>query len=236
MSATLELARELIRRPSVTPDDAGCQDLMTERLVDSGFRIEPMPSGEVKNLWARRGDTGPVLCFAGHTDVVPAGAPERLDLAPLRADHPRRAPLRTRRRGHEGLTRGHGDGRGGLHPRAPGPPRIHRLPHHQRRGRRGGGRDGAGGGAAARAGRGGRLCTGRRALESCAARRHHQERPPGQPQRLSHRTRQAGSRGLPPSRRQPLPSRRAGAGRPVRRANGTRATHTSRPPACRSPT
>jgi succinyl-diaminopimelate desuccinylase len=73
MSATLDLARELIRRPSVTPDDAGCQDLMAERLAASGFRIEPMPSGEVRNLWARRGSAAPVLCFAGHTDVVPPG-------------------------------------------------------------------------------------------------------------------------------------------------------------------
>ena len=55
MSATLELARELIRRPSVTPVDAGCQDLMAERLAAIGFRIEPMPFGEVTNLWARRG-------------------------------------------------------------------------------------------------------------------------------------------------------------------------------------
>ncbi len=55
MSPTLELARELIRRPSVTPDDAGCQALMAERLATLGFRIEDMPFGEVANLWARRG-------------------------------------------------------------------------------------------------------------------------------------------------------------------------------------
>ena len=73
MSPTLELACELIRRPSVTPDDAGCQDLMAERLAALGFRIEPMPFGEVTNLWARRGDSGPLLCLAGHTDVVPPG-------------------------------------------------------------------------------------------------------------------------------------------------------------------
>jgi succinyl-diaminopimelate desuccinylase len=73
MSPTLELARELIRRPSVTPEDAGCQALIAERLAPLGFRIEPMPFGEVTNLWARRGDTGPLLCLAGHTDVVPPG-------------------------------------------------------------------------------------------------------------------------------------------------------------------
>ena len=73
MSATLDLARELIRRPSVTPDDAGCQALMAERLAAVGFHVEPMPVGEVTNLWARRGSSGPLLCLAGHTDVVPPG-------------------------------------------------------------------------------------------------------------------------------------------------------------------
>lgn len=73
MSPTLELARALIRRPSVTPEDAGCQALMAERLAAIGFSIEPMPFGEVTNLWARRGDSGPLLCLAGHTDVVPPG-------------------------------------------------------------------------------------------------------------------------------------------------------------------
>ncbi len=73
MSATLDLARDLIARPSVTPDDAGCQDLIAERLAAAGFRIEPMPFAEVTNLWARRGDAEPLLCLAGHTDVVPPG-------------------------------------------------------------------------------------------------------------------------------------------------------------------
>ena len=70
---TLDLALELIRRPSVTPEDQGCQALMAERLAAAGFTIESMPFGEVTNLWARHGSGGPVLCFAGHTDVVPAG-------------------------------------------------------------------------------------------------------------------------------------------------------------------
>jgi succinyl-diaminopimelate desuccinylase len=73
MSLALELARELIRRPSVTPEDAGCQDLIAERLAAIGFRTEPMPFGKVQNLWARRGDSSPLLCLAGHTDVVPPG-------------------------------------------------------------------------------------------------------------------------------------------------------------------
>lgn len=73
MSATLELAKDLISRRSVTPADEGCQALMCERLAAIGFRIEPLPFGEVSNLWARRGDASPLFCFAGHTDVVPTG-------------------------------------------------------------------------------------------------------------------------------------------------------------------
>lgn len=73
MSTTLDLACDLIRRPSITPADAGCQDLLAARLAAIGFAIEPMPCGEVANLWARRGTAGPLFCFAGHTDVVPSG-------------------------------------------------------------------------------------------------------------------------------------------------------------------
>jgi len=73
MKETLDFACELIRRPSVTPDDAGCQQLLADRLRAAGFAVEVLRFGEVTNLWARRGTTGPVLCFAGHTDVVPAG-------------------------------------------------------------------------------------------------------------------------------------------------------------------
>lgn len=69
----IALLAELIRRPSVTPDDAGCQALLAERLEALDFRIEPMRFGDVDNLWARRGTSDPVLCFAGHTDVVPPG-------------------------------------------------------------------------------------------------------------------------------------------------------------------
>ncbi|AGA90778.1 succinyl-diaminopimelate desuccinylase [Thioflavicoccus mobilis 8321] len=73
MSATLDLARDLIARRSVTPADAGCQERLAERLAALGFRIEPLPFGPVTNLWARRGEAGPLFCFAGHTDVVPPG-------------------------------------------------------------------------------------------------------------------------------------------------------------------
>lgn len=70
---TLTLARELIRRPSVTPDDAGCQAIIGERLAAAGFAVEHLPFGEVSNLWARLGDSAPLVVLAGHTDVVPTG-------------------------------------------------------------------------------------------------------------------------------------------------------------------
>jgi succinyl-diaminopimelate desuccinylase len=73
MSATLELTHDLIARPSVTPADEGCQELMARRLSALGFRVERLRYGNVDNLWARRGEDGPLLCFAGHTDVVPTG-------------------------------------------------------------------------------------------------------------------------------------------------------------------
>ncbi|HET7672474.1 MAG TPA: M20/M25/M40 family metallo-hydrolase, partial [Burkholderiales bacterium] len=72
-AAALELAKELIARRSITPEDGGCQDLIAARLARAGFRCEPMRFGEVANLWARRGTQSPVVCFAGHTDVVPTG-------------------------------------------------------------------------------------------------------------------------------------------------------------------
>ncbi len=75
-SATLDLAVDLIRRPSVTPDDAGCQQLMMSRLEALGFKGESMRFDDTDNLWARKGSDGPVLAFAGHTDVVPTG-PEK---------------------------------------------------------------------------------------------------------------------------------------------------------------
>jgi succinyl-diaminopimelate desuccinylase len=72
-SPTLELAQALIRRPSVTPDDAGCQSLLGERLARAGFSNETMVFEDVTNLWSRRGEAAPLLVFAGHTDVVPPG-------------------------------------------------------------------------------------------------------------------------------------------------------------------
>jgi succinyl-diaminopimelate desuccinylase len=72
-AATLELASELIARPSQTPDDAGCQAILSARLGGAGFRCETLVSNGVTNLWARRGSAPPLVCFAGHTDVVPSG-------------------------------------------------------------------------------------------------------------------------------------------------------------------
>jgi succinyl-diaminopimelate desuccinylase len=73
MSATLELAQALIARASVTPDDAGCLDLIGQRLTPLGFTLERIDHGGVANLWARRGSAAPLVCLAGHTDVVPTG-------------------------------------------------------------------------------------------------------------------------------------------------------------------
>lgn len=74
MNDTLDFACDLIRRSSVTPDDAGCQALLADRLRRAGFTVETLQFGAVTNLWARRGTAAPVLCFAGHTDVVPPGS------------------------------------------------------------------------------------------------------------------------------------------------------------------
>ena len=73
MSKTLALAKLLISKSSVTPDDKGCQALMIDRLNKIGFTVQVLKFGEVDNFWAVRGDSGPVFAFAGHTDVVPAG-------------------------------------------------------------------------------------------------------------------------------------------------------------------
>ncbi len=83
MSRTLELAKDLISRQSVTPEDAGCQDLMAKRLEKIGFNITHLKNGDVKNLWARRGTEAPLFVFAGHTDVVPTGPEENWTYPPF---------------------------------------------------------------------------------------------------------------------------------------------------------
>ena len=83
MSQALELTRDLIARRSVTPADEGCQHLLAQRLAGIGFLIEPLNFGDVTNLWARRGHSTPVFCFAGHTDVVPTGPLEEWQSDPF---------------------------------------------------------------------------------------------------------------------------------------------------------
>ena len=79
----ITLLESLLRLQSVTPADAGCQELLSGELEKLGFLCESMPFAEVTNLWARRGDVAPVLCFAGHTDVVPPGPLENWDTDPF---------------------------------------------------------------------------------------------------------------------------------------------------------
>jgi succinyl-diaminopimelate desuccinylase len=80
---TLDLASELIARRSPTPDDGGCQEILRARLEPLGFRCDTITSGGVTNLWARRGSAHPVVCFAGHTDVVPTGPLDAWDSDPF---------------------------------------------------------------------------------------------------------------------------------------------------------
>lgn len=85
-SETLQLAIDLIERRSLTPDDAGCQALLIKRLEAIGFVCETLQFEDVTNLWARRGNSGPLLAFAGHTDVVPTGPLEQWHSDPFRPE------------------------------------------------------------------------------------------------------------------------------------------------------
>ena len=82
-SATIALSKQLIARQSVTPEDAGCQQIMIERLAEIGFEIHPLRFDDVDNFWAIRGESGPILCFAGHTDVVPSGPESQWQTPPF---------------------------------------------------------------------------------------------------------------------------------------------------------
>ena len=77
---------ELISRPSVTPDDHGCQELMIERLETMNFNVQRLKFGDVDNFWAQRGTGSPLLVFAGHTDVVPTGPKEGWGSDPFQPD------------------------------------------------------------------------------------------------------------------------------------------------------
>jgi len=79
----LALSQQLISCRSLTPDDSGCQEILIERLKEIGFNIEKIQCNEVENIWARRGTTAPVLCFAGHTDVVPTGPLDQWESDPF---------------------------------------------------------------------------------------------------------------------------------------------------------
>lgn len=83
MTTTLELAKQIISRKSLTPLDDGCLDIIGTRLTVQDFKLEKMRHGEVDNLWARRGNTSPLICFAGHTDVVPTGPADKWDSPPF---------------------------------------------------------------------------------------------------------------------------------------------------------
>ena len=83
MSETIELAKALISRASVTPEDKGCQSMMIERLEKIGFTVHLLPFGGVENFWATRGSSGPVFAFAGHTDVVPVGIESQWQTKPF---------------------------------------------------------------------------------------------------------------------------------------------------------
>ena len=82
-SATLALTKQLVARQSVTPEDDGCQTLMIDRLTKIGFEATPLRFDDVDNFWAIRGTSGPILCFAGHTDVVPTGPEEHWRYPPF---------------------------------------------------------------------------------------------------------------------------------------------------------
>jgi len=86
MSSVLELTQELVARRSLTPEDAGCQALMMERMKGLGFATEPLRFGQVDNFWARLGTSGPLLVFAGHTDVVPSGPLEQWKSDPFKPE------------------------------------------------------------------------------------------------------------------------------------------------------
>lgn len=82
----INLAQNLIRRPSISPDDQGCQQMIAERLANLGFEIEWMNFGETTNLWAKHGSTQPLVAFAGHTDVVPTGDESQWQYSPFSAE------------------------------------------------------------------------------------------------------------------------------------------------------
>lgn len=86
MSETLDLTIELVKRPSISPDDAGCQEIIIARLEKLGFKIERLNFGKTSNLWATHGEGKPLFAFVGHTDVVPTGPLEQWDTPPFQPE------------------------------------------------------------------------------------------------------------------------------------------------------
>jgi succinyl-diaminopimelate desuccinylase len=86
MNPTIELTQQLVACPSITPDDAGCQEILIHRLKQLDFQIESMPFGDVKNFWARRGNASPLFVFVGHTDVVPTGPLDKWTSPPFQPE------------------------------------------------------------------------------------------------------------------------------------------------------
>ena len=213
---TLALARALIERRSLTPDDAGCQELVASRLAPLGFRAETLVANGVTNVWLRRGTARPLVCFAGHTDVVPAGP-----VAEWHSD-----PFVPSERDGWLYGRGAADMKGSLAAFVTGdrsvrrcPPRGGRLdcpaPHFGR-GRPVDRRHRQGGRQARRCRRDDRLLHRRRADVRRTARRHDQERTAGQPVRHAGRQGRAGPCRVPAAGAQSDPSR----GSRARRARG----------------
>jgi hypothetical protein len=231
MSRTLQLAEQLISRPSVTPDDAGCQQILGERLAALGFTLETLESGpadfRVTNLWAVR---RPANAARRHQDAGVrrphrrgAHRPRRaMDQPPLHAHAPRRQALRPRRLRHEDL----GGRLRGVHrgiPAGSARTAAHDRPAaHQRRGRPRRRRHRRRVQRAGRARRDRRLLHRRRAHRGGALRRHDQERPPRHHERQAHGEGRAGPHRLPAPGQEPGARRGARAGRAGGHQHGRR--------------
>jgi succinyl-diaminopimelate desuccinylase len=171
MSPTLDPHRRTAPPSIRQPEDQGCLDIIGARLEALGFRNERLQYGPVDNLWARRGAGGPVLCFAGHTDVVPTGPREDWRTDPFEPVI-RTAAVRPRRGRHEERPRGHGDGHRALRGPPPDHPGTLAFPVHERRGRPVGRRHAQGHAGARGARREDRLVRRRRAHQhECSATR-----------------------------------------------------------------